>query len=76
VSTSWTNPVWEAVRDRSTMFGGAFAYGDAPLDLSQRGAIDPIDGLRASGGLFQVLGVGAALGRTFTGADDRPGGGP
>jgi predicted permease len=76
VSTSWTNPIWEAIRDRSTMFGGAFAYGDMTLDLSQRGAVDPIDGLRASGGLFDVLGVGTALGRTFTDADDRPGGGP
>ena len=76
VSTSWTNPIWEAIRDRSTMFGGAFAFGDVSLDLSQRGAVDPIDGLRASGGLFQVLGVGASLGRTFTDADDRPGGGP
>ena len=76
VNTSWTNPVWEAVRNRSGSFEGAFAYGAIPFDLSQRGAVDPIDGLRASGRMFDVLGVRAALGRTFTDVDDRPGGGP
>ena len=76
VNISWSNPIWEAVRDRSSMFGGAFAYSDMPLDLSQRGTVDPIDGLRASGRMFDVLGVNAVLGRTFTDADDRRGGGP
>jgi putative ABC transport system permease protein len=75
-NVSWTNPVWEAVRDRSTMFDGAFAYGDVPFDLSQRGTVDPIDGLRASGRMFDVLGVKAVVGRTFSDADDRRGGGP
>jgi predicted permease len=74
-SVSWTNPIWESIRDRPSMFGGAFAYGDVPFDLSQRGAVDPIDGLRASGGMFEVLGIRAAVGRTFSVADDRPGGG-
>jgi len=76
VNISWTNPIWEAVRDRSSMFDDAFAYSDIQLDLSQRGTVDPIDGLRASGRMFDVLGVNAALGRTFTDADDRRGGGP
>ena len=76
VTVSWTNPIWEAIRDRRSMYDGAFAYGDITFDLSQRGAVDPIDGLRASGSMFDVLGVGAAVGRTFTVADDRPGGGP
>src|SRR5687768_9931240 len=39
VNTSWTNPVWEAVRNRSGTFDGAFAYGDISFDLSQRGAV-------------------------------------
>jgi predicted permease len=73
---SWTNPIWEAVRSREAMFGGAFAYGDVSFDFSQRGETDPIDGLRASGRMFEVLGLSAALGRTFTQADDQPGGGP
>jgi predicted permease len=73
---SWTNPIWESMRSREAMFGGAFAYGDVTFDLSQRGEIDPVDGLRASGRMFEILGIGAALGRTFTPADDQPGGGP
>jgi putative ABC transport system permease protein len=76
VNVSWTNPIWEAIRDRSSMFDGAFAYGDVPFDLSQRGQVDPVDGLRASGRMFDVLGVNAVIGRTFTEADDVRGGGP
>ena len=75
VNSSWTNPIWESIRARPAMSGGAFAYGDVPFDLSQRGAVDPIDGLRASGRMFEVLGIDAVVGRTFTDADDRPGGG-
>jgi predicted permease len=76
VNISWTNPIWESIRARAGTFGGAFAYGDVQLDLSQRGEVDPIDGLRASGRMFEVLGVGTVVGRTFTDADDVRGGGP
>ena len=75
-NVSWTNPIWESVRSREAMFGGAFAYGDVTFDISRRGETDPVDGLRASGRMFEVLGLEAALGRTFTQADDQPGGGP
>jgi hypothetical protein len=30
---SWTNPIWEAVRSREAMYGGAFAYGDVSFDF-------------------------------------------
>jgi predicted permease len=76
MNTSWTYPVWEAVRDRADRFDGAVAYGDLAFDLSERGEVDPVDGLRASGRMFEVLGVGAVVGRTFTTADDTRGGGP
>ena len=72
----WTNPIWEAVRDRPGLHDGAFAYAITRFDLARGGAADPVEGLWASGGMFAVLGVPAALGRTFTAADDRPGGGP
>jgi hypothetical protein len=72
----WTNPVWEAVRDRPALHDGAFAYALTRFDLARGGAADPVEGLWASGRMFEVLGVPAALGRTFTAADDRPGGGP
>src|SRR5215213_3538616 len=53
VKVSWTNPIWEAIRDRR-LFAGAFAYSDMPLDLSPRCEVDPVDGLRASGDMFDV----------------------
>ena len=74
--TSWPNPVWEAIRDRSALHDGAFAFSMNGFDLSERGEADPVEGLRASGGIFQVLGVRPLLGRAFTEADDRRDGGP
>src|SRR3712207_4391502 len=37
----WTNPVWEAVRDRPTLHDGAFAYAPARFDLAPGGPTDP-----------------------------------
>jgi predicted permease len=74
---SWTNPVWEQIRDRQNDFSaGAFAWLDDRFDLSQRGATEFVEGIWASGGFFDVLGVSAVLGRTFTVSDDRRDGGP
>jgi putative ABC transport system permease protein len=72
----WTNPIWEQVRDRSELFDGAFAVSSTRFNLALRGESEFIDGLWASGKMFDVLGVPAILGRTFTEQDDRPGGGP
>jgi hypothetical protein len=72
----WTNPVWEAVRDRPALHDGAFAFAPATLNLAAGGEVDEVQALRASGRMFEVLGVRAALGRTFAAADDRRDGGP
>src|SRR5689334_15058716 len=75
--TSWTNPIWEQVRDRRTaLFGDAFAWSSTRFNLSKGGETEFVDGLWASGTMFDTLGVAAMLGRTFTEADDRRGGGP
>jgi predicted permease len=74
--TSWTNPLWEQIRDRGQMFDGAFAWSSTRFNLSQGGQAQFVDGVWASGRYFDVLGVPAILGRTFTEADDRRGGGP
>ena len=74
--TSWTNPIWEELRDRAGLFDGAFAVSSTRFNLATRGETEFVDGLWASGAMFDVLGVRATLGRTFTEADDRPGGGP
>lgn len=74
-STWFSNPIWEEIRDRRELFDGAFAYSETRFDLSPSGRAEFVDGLRASGSMFEVLGVEAALGRTFTEADDARGGG-
>jgi predicted permease len=74
---SWTNPIWEQIRDRQAeLFDGAAAFSGNSFDLASGGEARPVYGLYASGGFFEVLGVPAVLGRTFTSADDRRGGGP
>jgi predicted permease len=74
---SWTNPIWEAMRDRMAgRVAGALAWADERLDLSNGGETDPVDGLMVSGRFFETLGVRPALGRLLTADDDRRGGGP
>jgi putative ABC transport system permease protein len=73
---SWTNPIWEQVRERQRLFDGAFVWSSTRFNLAQGGPTELVDGIWASGGLFDVLGVPTILGRPFNEADDRRGGGP
>ena len=73
--SSWTNPIWEQVRERQHLWDGAFAAGSARFDAAQGGETDPVDGAFVSGGYFEVLGVQPRLGRFFSPDDDRRGGG-
>jgi len=75
-STSWTNPIWEQIRDRQSLFDGAFAWASTRFNLADGGQTEFVDGVWASGRYFDVLGVQTILGRTFSEADDRRGGGP
>jgi predicted permease len=69
--SSWSNPLWEQLRDRTPqLFDGAFAYSQQRLDLASGGELQPAQTLMASGHFFDVLGVPAILGRTFTAAND------
>ena len=75
--SEWTNPIWEQIREREhELAGGAFAWSSDAFDLSQGGPTDLVEGLWASGRMFEVLGVPTVLGRTLTAADDTRGGGP
>src|SRR6266567_3920643 len=73
---SWTNPIWEQIRDRRDLFESAFAWNTSRFNLSAGGETQYVDGIWASGRMFETLGVPAMLGRTFTEADDVRGGGP
>src|SRR5258705_11280205 len=72
---SWTNPIWEAIRQRRDAFDDAFAWSTQRFNLSQGGETQFVDGIWASGRMFEALGVPAMLGRTITEADDQRRGG-
>ena len=75
-NNSLTNPQWEYIRDHQNILVGVAAYGNPRFNLSSGGETRPAQGLFVSGRFFDMLGVPAHLGRTFTTADDRRGGGP
>jgi putative ABC transport system permease protein len=72
----WNYALWDQLRQRAQAFDGALAWSMPRFNLSAGGEMQPVDGLVASGEFFTTLGVKAALGRTFTTADDVRGGGP
>jgi putative ABC transport system permease protein len=78
VSTPFSNPVWEQIRDREMdLFESAFAFSRRPVrfNLALGGQTDFVDGVFASGRYFETLRVKPLAGRTFTADDDRRGGG-
>jgi putative ABC transport system permease protein len=71
--TTFTNPIWEQVRDRQDVFSGAFAYSPIQLNLAGGGEVRNANASWVSGEFFSTLGVRSLLGRTFTAADDKRG---
>jgi predicted permease len=71
--TSFTNALWEQLRDRQNVFSGVFAWSNARFDLAPGGAVHYADGLWVSGDFFRTLGVRPATGRLFAVADDQRG---
>jgi putative ABC transport system permease protein len=67
---SFTNPIWEQVRDHQQAFSGTLAYSTDRFDLAAGGESHFAEGLWASGDFFHVLGVPAMRGRVFTPDDD------
>jgi predicted permease len=73
----WSHPLFEQVRQRPQLFDGVTAWSPTVRATLTAGADSQhVDGLLASGAFFDVLGVRAAIGRTFAEADDVRGGGP
>jgi predicted permease len=64
-----THAAWEQILDRR-LFESAFAWSQKKLDLSERGESEPVDGLLASEGLFDVLGIRAVQGRGLSAEDE------
>ena len=73
---AWTYGIWRQIQQRAQAFDGAMTWSTERFNLAKGGGErQPVDGIYANGDFFTTLGVPALLGRTFTAADDVPGGG-
>jgi putative ABC transport system permease protein len=72
----FTNPLWEAIRDRQDVFSGVFAFSSTRFDLASGGEARPVDGAWVSGDYFRTLGTRPAAGRLLARQDDYRGCGP
>ncbi|MGH9140451.1 MAG: ABC transporter permease, partial [Vicinamibacterales bacterium] len=74
---TFSYPMYRDFRDQNTVFDGVVARFPAPLTLLANGQAERVQGELVTGNYFDVLGVRAHIGRTFTPDDDRtPGGHP
>src|SRR5262245_60433465 len=73
---AWSYPVWEEIRRHPELFERSAAWSFTPFNLAPGGETQFIDGVWASGSFFETLGATPLVGRVFTDADDRLGGGP
>ncbi len=67
---SFTNPIWEQLRDRQNVFAGVMAWSARDFNLANGGEAQNVEGLYANGEYFNVLGVRPLLGRLFAASDD------
>jgi predicted permease len=63
-------PMYQDLRDKNQVFDGMFCSHTDTMSASFGGRSELITGELVSGNYFRVLGIGAAIGRVFTGSDD------
>jgi predicted permease len=73
---AWSYPVWNDIRRRPDLFERSAAWSYTQFNLAAGGETQFIDGVWASGSFFETLGEVPLVGRAFSDADDRAGGGP
>ncbi|HSF18643.1 MAG TPA: ABC transporter permease [Vicinamibacteria bacterium] len=77
VFTVISQPMFEALRDRNTVFESVLAHYNTSVHVSAGGETEDVRGELVSGTFFPGLGVRPAIGRLFTAEDDLiPGGHP
>jgi predicted permease len=75
--TTMSHPMFEAIRDRNSVFANVLAENRTAVHLGAGGQTDEVDADLVSGTFFETLGLAPAAGRLFTREDDRlPGGHP
>jgi predicted permease len=74
---TFSYPMYRDFRDQNTVFSGVIARHPVALTLMANGEAERVSGELVTGNYFDVLGVRARIGRTFTQNDDTtPGGHP
>lgn len=68
---TFSYPLFRDIRDRNPVFSGVLAHYPLSLTMSRNGRAESIKGELVSGNYFNVLGVRAVVGRTFTRDDNR-----
>ena len=74
----YSYPLYREIRDHNTVFSGVYASGQFHnLNVTIEGGAEKAEGRLVTGNFFDVLGVHALLGRTFTQQEDEaPGASP
>src|SRR5712692_10455540 len=72
-SDDFAHRTFEQFRDRSESFSGMFERDNTRVSVTVDGQPEMVWADFVSGSYFDVLGVSAAVGRTFTADDDQPG---
>ena len=76
-NNTFSYPMYRDFRDRNDVFAGVIGSYLTSLTLTVGGQADRVNGQLVTGNYFDVLGVRAAIGRTFAPDDDNvPGGHP
>lgn len=70
-TVTFSYPMYREFRDGTTVFGGVIARFPINFSASWHDQTERVSGDLVSGNFFEVLGVRAAIGRTFTNEDDR-----
>ena len=71
--SSFTNPLWEQLRDQQDVFSDTFSWSVWQFNLAEGGRVHYVNGIYTSGGFFNTLGVRPAAGRLFSESDDQRG---
>jgi putative ABC transport system permease protein len=70
-SSSFSYPMYQALRDRNDVFTGVLARGGVQMNVSYGDQNERVSSDLVSGNYFEVLGVRPWVGRLFTQEDDR-----
>jgi predicted permease len=72
---AYPDPVFPELSEKNSSFAGMFSFNSTEMTVSDGNQAERVIGELVSGNFFNVLGVGAHLGRVFSDADDQTPGG-